>query len=95
MASCRARHPGVWPQETFYPTAAVVFTCAPDQVALPPSAPPPLPLVQQSRAGVSRRGVLMCSQRPVVRARHCADAICRCWRAISSRWSSTHIALSC
>lgn len=35
MSSCRARHPGVWPPETFYPTAAVVFNCAADQVGEP------------------------------------------------------------
>lgn len=32
MAACRGEHPGVWPADPFYPTAAVVFDCAPDQV---------------------------------------------------------------
>lgn len=35
MSSCRALHPGVWPPETFYPTAAVVFNCTADQVGEP------------------------------------------------------------
>lgn len=32
MTACRGEHPGVWPEVPFYPTAAVVFNCAPGQV---------------------------------------------------------------
>lgn len=65
MASCRARHPGVWPPETFYPTAAVVFTCAPDQVPLVLPLPHPLhhPYHRSHKLGPAPAAVALFSPR--------------------------------
>jgi hypothetical protein len=33
MAVCRQQHPGIWPEQPFYPTVSVVFNVMPDQVS--------------------------------------------------------------